>query len=55
MLDIMFEIPSAPNVKECVITEEVITKHARPQLVLGNKEPKNGDAKKSNGDSAESA
>ena len=35
MLDIMFEIPSKTNVKECVITEEVITSGAKPELVLG--------------------
>ncbi len=40
MLDIMFEIPSKPNVKECIITADVITKHEKPQLVLGQKEPK---------------
>jgi ATP-dependent Clp protease ATP-binding subunit ClpX len=54
MLDIMFEIPSKPNVKECIITEDVITKHEKPQLVLGQKDPatKEGGA---SGDSAESA
>src|SRR6185312_10202783 len=40
MLDIMFEIPSKTNVKEVIITEEVITKHEKPQVVLGQKEPK---------------
>ena len=35
MLDIMFEIPSQNNVKECIITADVITKHEKPQLVLG--------------------
>jgi ATP-dependent Clp protease ATP-binding subunit ClpX len=39
MLDIMFEIPSKTNVKECVITEEVITSGAKPQLVLGRENP----------------
>lgn len=53
MLDIMFEIPSAPNVKEVIITEDVITKHEKPQLVLG-REPKATDAKPT-GNSAESA
>jgi ATP-dependent Clp protease ATP-binding subunit ClpX len=54
MLDIMFEIPSKTNVKECVITEDVITQHAKPQVILGNKEkpaaPTGGDP-----NSAESA
>lgn len=54
MLDIMFEIPSKPNVKECVITADVINQTGKPQLVLGQKDPKPAAA--SNGkDSAESA
>ncbi len=35
MLDIMYDLPSIPNLKECIITEEVITQNARPQLVTG--------------------
>ena len=54
MLDIMFEIPSKPNVKECVITAEVIQQTGKPQLVLGQKDSKPATA--ANGkDSAESA
>ena len=56
MLDIMYEIPSQPNVRECIITEDVIMKKEKPQLVLG-KEPEKKKAK-SEGDgdgSAESA
>jgi len=33
MLDIMYEIPSKSNVKECVISEEVILNHDRPILI----------------------
>ncbi|MCX7965310.1 MAG: ATP-dependent Clp protease ATP-binding subunit ClpX [Syntrophorhabdaceae bacterium] len=33
MLDIMYEIPSLTNVKECVISEDVITNHDRPILI----------------------
>jgi ATP-dependent Clp protease ATP-binding subunit ClpX len=55
MLDIMFEIPSKPNVKECIITADVITKHEKPQLVLGQREPKAPGGPKGPGDSAESA
>jgi len=53
MLDIMYEIPSKTNVKEVVITEEVITSGAKPQLVLGreNKEPKTDGDKKSDSES----
>lgn len=54
MLDIMFEIPSKTNVKECVITADVITGGAKPQLVLGQKDAKAANAG-GTGDSAESA
>src|SRR5262249_11232392 len=54
MLDIMFEIPSKTNVKECVITEDVITNGTKPQLVLGNKEA-TAKSDSPTGDSAESA
>lgn len=33
MLDVMYEIPSISNVKECVISEEVIVNHERPILI----------------------
>jgi ATP-dependent Clp protease ATP-binding subunit ClpX len=33
MLDSMYEIPSQSNVKECLITEEVITKREKPLLI----------------------
>lgn len=34
MLEIMYEIPSKPNVKECIIDEEVITLRKAPKLVF---------------------
>lgn len=34
MLDIMYELPDLEDVRECVITEDVVTKGARPELVL---------------------
>jgi len=37
MLDIMYEIPSKGNVKECIITEETITKKEKPILIYENK------------------
>lgn len=53
ILDIMYDIPSNPNVKDCIITEEVITKKAKPQLVYGREvKPDKSD---SSSDSAESA
>ncbi len=33
MLEIMYELPSDAGVKECVITDEVITGHKKPQLI----------------------
>jgi ATP-dependent Clp protease ATP-binding subunit ClpX len=38
MLDIMFEIPSKPNVKEVIISEEVITGGKQPQLIYRSEE-----------------
>jgi ATP-dependent Clp protease ATP-binding subunit ClpX len=32
MLDIMYEVPSEENIREVVITEEVITSGAQPQI-----------------------
>jgi ATP-dependent Clp protease ATP-binding subunit ClpX len=37
MMNIMFEIPSLPNVKECVVTAEVIEKKAEPTLIFEEK------------------
>ncbi|NQY99374.1 MAG: ATP-dependent Clp protease ATP-binding subunit ClpX, partial [Bdellovibrionales bacterium] len=51
-LDIMYEKPSNPDVKDCIITEEVITKGEKPQLVYGRKKETD---KKSSEESAESA
>jgi ATP-dependent Clp protease ATP-binding subunit ClpX len=36
MLDVMYEIPSQPNIKEVLISEEVVTKHEQP-IVLYQK------------------
>lgn len=35
MLDIMYEVPSQNNLKECVITEDVINKKGKPILTYG--------------------
>ncbi|MGD9157500.1 MAG: ATP-dependent Clp protease ATP-binding subunit ClpX [Desulfobacteraceae bacterium] len=37
MLDIMYDIPSMPGVRECVIEESVITKGTDPLLIYENK------------------
>ncbi|MCD6548134.1 MAG: ATP-dependent Clp protease ATP-binding subunit ClpX [Thermodesulfobacterium sp.] len=34
MVDVMYEIPSLPDVKECIVTEEVILKKERPILIF---------------------
>ena len=36
MLDVMYEVPSANNVQECVISEEVVAKTKQPMLVYQN-------------------
>jgi ATP-dependent Clp protease ATP-binding subunit ClpX len=36
MLDIMYDIPSAQGIRECVISEEVITKGDSPLLLYEN-------------------
>jgi len=33
MLDIMYEIPSQPDIRECVISEEVVTSRELPLLL----------------------
>ena len=38
MLEIMYELPSIQNLKECIITREVILNHERPVLVSEAKE-----------------
>jgi len=42
MIDVMYEIPSLPGVKECVITEEVVLKKERPILIYNSKMAKGG-------------
>ena len=37
MLDIMYELPSLENVRECVITEDVVLKNEKPMLVYEKK------------------
>ena len=36
ILDVMFEIPSLPNVRQCIVTEEVIRDHAQPTLIYAD-------------------
>jgi len=37
MLDVMYDLPSQHNVRECVISEEVIEEHSRPLLTISEK------------------
>jgi ATP-dependent Clp protease ATP-binding subunit ClpX len=37
MLDVMYEVPSRSNVKECVITDDVVTRHEKPLLIYEEK------------------
>jgi len=55
MLDIMFDIPSKPNVKECIIDEKVINDGAAPKLVYKTEDEMRAEAAKSDSDPAESA
>jgi len=55
MLDIMFDIPSKPNVKECIIDEKVINDGAAPKLVYKTEDEMRAEATKSDSDPAESA
>ncbi|OAB38984.1 ATP-dependent Clp protease ATP-binding subunit ClpX [Paenibacillus macquariensis subsp. defensor] len=45
MLDLMFEVPSRDDIKECVITEKVVNDKIVPELHANNKENDN-DSKK---------
>jgi ATP-dependent Clp protease ATP-binding subunit ClpX len=40
MLDIMYEIPSAENVKECVVGEEVVLNQEPPILLYEQNQKK---------------
>jgi ATP-dependent Clp protease ATP-binding subunit ClpX len=38
MLEMMYELPSIPGLKECIITREVILNKERPILISEQKE-----------------
>jgi ATP-dependent Clp protease ATP-binding subunit ClpX len=40
MLDVMYELPSEPNVKECVISEQVILQGEYPVVLYDNESKK---------------
>ena len=42
MRDIMFDIPSNPNIEKCIITRKTVLENAGPEIVINeNKETKN--------------
>jgi ATP-dependent Clp protease ATP-binding subunit ClpX len=55
MLDLMYEIPSKQNIKECIISEGVILGKEKPQLVYMTESEIEARAVKPAGGSAESA
>lgn len=38
MLDLMYDVPSIPNLKECIVNEDVILKNGKPVLVTQTEE-----------------
>ena len=47
MRDIMFEIPSNPNIEKCIITRETVVESKEPEIVINeNKQPKVVNVKK---------
>ena len=47
MRDIMFEIPSNPNIEKCIITRETVVENKEPEIVINeNKQPKVVNVKK---------
>lgn len=47
MRDIMFEIPSNPNIEKCIITKETVVDNKEPEIVINeNKQPKVINVKK---------
>lgn len=45
MLDIMYDLPSQPNVRECIINEEVVLRRADPILLYESGEGEEGEKK----------
>ncbi|MCS7279592.1 MAG: ATP-dependent Clp protease ATP-binding subunit ClpX [Thermodesulfobacteriaceae bacterium] len=42
MVEVMYEIPSLKDVRECIVTEEVVLKKERPILIFNNKKAREG-------------
>lgn len=50
MLDVMYEIPGAKNIKACRVTKDVIIENKRPELIYADPTPVAKNEKKSGGD-----
>lgn len=46
MRDIMFEIPSTPNIVKCIITKNTVLNNARPEIITGEKVSTQNNKKK---------
>ncbi len=46
MRDIMFDVPSNPNIEKCTITKETILENKKPELVINEKKEKKSKTKK---------
>lgn len=46
MRDIMFEIPSTPNISKCIITKDTVLNNAKPELVIKENNEENIKTKK---------
>jgi len=53
MLDVMYEIPGAKNIKGCKVTKETITEGQRPVLVYSDPTPVKADKKGEGSESEE--
>ncbi|MDQ6962412.1 MAG: ATP-dependent Clp protease ATP-binding subunit ClpX [Mariprofundaceae bacterium] len=38
MLDVMYDIPSTPNIRKCVVTQQTVENQQKPKLLLNNQE-----------------
>src|SRR3989338_8022244 len=55
MMDVMYELPSLKNIRECIINEEVILKSEKPLYIYGSVAVKDVAVKTPKSDKAESA
>ena len=55
MMDVMYELPSLKNVRECIINEDVVLKSEKPLYIYGSDKTKDLNMKLPKSDKAESA